>query len=99
MKIYSYEYRIQHESNTLNEEKQLLKEIRQLEGTRDKVIANAALRAKIKESLGHKEDIQDQVKVIELYFQFVGSQTQNQKKLFNMLSVMFPSQWVLVWME
>ncbi|ESQ43112.1 hypothetical protein EUTSA_v10013033mg [Eutrema salsugineum] len=60
--IRGLEYRIQHESNTLNEEKQLLKEIRQLEGTRDKVIANAALRAKIKESLGHKEDIQDQVK-------------------------------------
>ncbi|KAG2240842.1 hypothetical protein Bca52824_097049, partial [Brassica carinata] len=34
--IYSYQYRIQHESIPLTEEKQLLKEIRLLEGTRDK---------------------------------------------------------------
>ncbi|CAH2070049.1 unnamed protein product [Thlaspi arvense] len=60
--IRGLEYRIQHESNTLNEEKQLLKEIKQFEGTRSKVIANEAMRARIKESLGHKEDIQDQVK-------------------------------------
>ncbi|KAL0798372.1 hypothetical protein Bca101_053547 [Brassica carinata] len=60
--IYSYQYRIQHESIPLTEEKQLLKEIRLLEGTRDKVIANEAVRAKIKEAMGHKDDIQDQVK-------------------------------------
>ncbi|XP_010537017.1 PREDICTED: proton pump-interactor 1 isoform X2 [Tarenaya hassleriana] len=59
--IYSLQYRIQHESISLNEEKQILKEIKQFEGTREKVIANAAMRAKIKESLGQKDDIQDQV--------------------------------------
>ena len=48
----------------MTEEKQLLKEIRLLEGTRDKVIANEAMRAKIKEAMGHKDDIQGQVKVI-----------------------------------
>ncbi|XP_010448122.1 PREDICTED: proton pump-interactor 1-like [Camelina sativa] len=62
--IYSYQYRIQHESIPLTEEKQLLKEIRLLEGTRDKVIANAAMRAKIKESMGQKDDIQGQVKLM-----------------------------------
>ncbi|CAN8326126.1 unnamed protein product [Cochlearia groenlandica] len=62
--IYSYQYRIQHESIPLTEEKQILKEIRLLEGTRDKVIANAAMRAKIKESMGHKDDIQGQVKLM-----------------------------------
>ncbi|KAJ4913345.1 Proton pump-interactor 1 [Raphanus sativus] len=62
--IYSYQYRIQHESIPLTEEKQLLKEIRLLEGTRDKVIANEAVRAKIKESLGQKDDIQGQVKLM-----------------------------------
>jgi len=67
MKIYSYQYRIQHESIPLTEEKQILKEIRLLEGTRDKVIANAAMRAKIKESMGQKDDIQGQVKVRELW--------------------------------
>ncbi|XP_039030212.1 proton pump-interactor 1-like [Hibiscus syriacus] len=62
--IYSLQYRIQHESIPLSEEKQLLREIKQLEGTRDKVIANAAMRTKIQESLGQKEDIQDQVKLM-----------------------------------
>ena len=63
MQIQSLHYRMQHESNTLSEEKQLLKEIKQLEGTREKVIANAAVKAKIQDSLGQKEAIQDQVKV------------------------------------
>ncbi|KAH7651370.1 Proton pump-interactor protein [Dioscorea alata] len=62
--IQSLHYRIQHESNTLSEEKQLLKEIKLLEGTREKVIANAAVKAKIQDSLGQKEAIQDQVKLI-----------------------------------
>ncbi|KAJ8638951.1 hypothetical protein MRB53_015645 [Persea americana] len=62
--IASLHYRMQHESNTLAEEKQLLKEIKQLEGTRVKVIANDAMKAKIQDSLGQKEAIQDQVKLI-----------------------------------
>ncbi|XP_077252273.1 proton pump-interactor 1-like [Tasmannia lanceolata] len=62
--IRSLHFRMQHESNTLAEEKQLLKEIRQLEGTRDKVVANAAMKAKIQDSLGQRDAIQDQVKLI-----------------------------------
>lgn len=62
--IHSLHYRMQHESIPLSEEKQLLREIKQLEGTREKVIANAAMRAKIQDSLGQKETIQDQVKLI-----------------------------------
>ncbi|XWS11019.1 hypothetical protein CRYUN_Cryun38cG0047900 [Craigia yunnanensis] len=62
--IYSLQYHIQHESIPLTEEKQLLREIKQLEGTREKVIANAAMRAKIEDSLGQKEAIQDQVKLM-----------------------------------
>nr|XP_017258417.1 PREDICTED: proton pump-interactor 1-like [Daucus carota subsp. sativus] len=62
--IKSLQYRIQHESIPLSEEKQLIREIKQLEGTRDKVIAHAAVRAKIQDSLGEKESIQDQVKLI-----------------------------------
>lgn len=61
---------MQHESIPLSEEKQLLREIKQLEGTREKVIANAAMRAKIQDSLGQKEAIQDQVKV-SLSFQLI----------------------------
>ncbi|KAL2472676.1 Proton pump-interactor 1 [Forsythia ovata] len=62
--IKSLQYRIQHESIPLNEEKQILREIKLVEGTRNKVIANAAERAKIQESLGEKDAIQDQVKLI-----------------------------------
>lgn len=62
--IKSLQYRIQHESIPLSEEKQIIREIKQLEGTRDKVIAKAAVRAKIEDSLGEKEAIQDQVKLI-----------------------------------
>ena len=62
--IYSLQYRIQHESISLNEEKQIMREIKQLEGTREKVVANAAMRAKLQDSMGQKEAIQDQVKAI-----------------------------------
>lgn len=63
LQIHCLQYRIQHESIPLAEEKQLLKEIKRLEGTRETVIANAAMRAKIQDSMGQKEVIQDQVKV------------------------------------
>ncbi|KAG1346578.1 Proton pump-interactor BIP131 [Cocos nucifera] len=62
--IKSLQYHISHESISLDEEKQLMREIKQLEGTRGKVIANAAMRAKIQDTIGQKEAIQDQVKLI-----------------------------------
>ncbi|GMH24951.1 hypothetical protein Nepgr_026794 [Nepenthes gracilis] len=62
--IQSIHYRMQHESISLAEEKQLIKEIKQLEGTRENVKANATMRSKIQDSLGQKEVIQEQVKVI-----------------------------------
>lgn len=62
--IYSLKYHIQHESIPLSEEKQILRDIKQLEGTREKVIANAAVRTKIQDSMGQKEVIQDQVKLM-----------------------------------
>ncbi|KAK4420368.1 Proton pump-interactor 1 [Sesamum alatum] len=62
--IKSLHYRIQHESIPLSEEKQILREIKQLEGTREKVIAIAAERARIQDSLGEKQVIQDQVKLM-----------------------------------
>lgn len=62
--IRSLEYQMQHESLSLKEEKQLVREIKELEATRPKVIANAARRAKIQDSLGQTEVIQDQVKLL-----------------------------------
>lgn len=62
--IRSLEYQMQHESLTLKEEKQLMREIKDLEATRLKVVANSAIRAKIEESLGQKDVLQDQVKLL-----------------------------------
>ncbi|KAI3441531.1 uncharacterized protein J3R85_002119, partial [Psidium guajava] len=62
--IRSLNYCIQHESIPLAEEKQLLREIKQLEGTREKVIANAALRADVQGKYGQREEIQGQVKLM-----------------------------------
>lgn len=45
----------------------MLKEIKQLEGTREKVVANDVMKAKIQDSLGQKDAIQDQVKVSFLF--------------------------------
>ncbi|XP_013705741.1 proton pump-interactor 1 isoform X2 [Brassica napus] len=84
--IYSYQYRIQHESIPLTEEKQLLKEIRLLEGTRDKVIANEAVRAKIKESMGQKDDIQGQVKLMGAGLDGVKKERQAISARINQLS-------------
>ncbi|KAL6529723.1 hypothetical protein OROGR_015346 [Orobanche gracilis] len=62
--IKSLQHRIQHESIHLNEEKQILREIKQLEGTRPKVIAHASEMARIQDSMGEKAVIQGQVKLI-----------------------------------
>ncbi|POO03205.1 Proton pump-interactor [Trema orientale] len=59
--IHSLQYRIQHESIPLAEEKQILREIKQLESTREKVVANDAMRAKIQDSMVQKEALQDQL--------------------------------------
>ncbi|XP_059277125.1 proton pump-interactor 1-like isoform X2 [Lycium ferocissimum] len=62
--IKSLQYRIQHESIPLTEEKQILREIKRLEGTRGEVRENMATRAQIQDSMGEKETIQKQVKLI-----------------------------------
>ncbi|KAK8706207.1 hypothetical protein V6N13_049782 [Hibiscus sabdariffa] len=82
--IHCLQYRIQHESIPLVEEKQLLREIKRLEGTREMVMANAAMRAKIQDSMGQKEAIQDQVKLIGVDLNGVRKEqhaVQSKKKL------------------
>ncbi|KAL3333357.1 hypothetical protein AABB24_033439 [Solanum stoloniferum] len=64
--IKGLQYRIQHESIPLNEEKQILREIKQLEGTREDVKKVAAARAQIHETMGEKESIQNQVKLMNV---------------------------------
>eukprot|EP00250_Pteridium_aquilinum_P003022 c1333_g1_i1 orf=151-2187(+) len=63
-KISRLQHRIQHESIPLKEEKQLIREIKQLESQRSHVCANDAKQAHLLESYGPKEDIQDQLDVL-----------------------------------
>ena len=62
--IQSLHYQMQHESIPLAEEKQILRKIKHLGGIREKVIVGAAMREKFQDSLGQKEAIQDQVKLM-----------------------------------
>ncbi|KAK1276384.1 Proton pump-interactor 1 [Acorus gramineus] len=78
--IRSLNYRLEHESNTILEEKQLLKDIKQLQGTRKRVIQNAAMKAKIQDSMGEKEVIQDQVKQLGVDFDGV----KKEQKVFSL---------------
>ncbi|KAI5066770.1 hypothetical protein GOP47_0017298 [Adiantum capillus-veneris] len=63
-KIASLQHRIQHESIPLKEEKQLIREIKQLESQRSQVCANDAEHAHLLESYGPKENIQDQLEIL-----------------------------------
>ena len=65
--IAELEYRMQHESIPLKEEKQLMRDIKQLESTRSQVCANSILQQELIKSLGPKEDIQDEYKVHNEY--------------------------------
>uniref|UniRef100_A0A0E0M050 Proton pump-interactor 1 n=2 Tax=Oryza punctata TaxID=4537 RepID=A0A0E0M050_ORYPU len=56
--------RISHESIPLDEEKRLIKQIRELEKTRPKVISASANRAQIQDTVVERDAIQDQVKII-----------------------------------
>ncbi|KAH9330154.1 hypothetical protein KI387_002262, partial [Taxus chinensis] len=63
-RIQSLQFRIEHDNNTLPEEKQMIREIKQLESTREKVIAHEAVQVKLQDSMGEKELIQDRFKLL-----------------------------------
>ncbi|KAJ7568101.1 hypothetical protein O6H91_01G018500 [Diphasiastrum complanatum] len=61
-RIASLEGRIAHDTISLQEEKLLVREIRQLNASRDQVCANALLHAEVQETLGQKDEIQARLK-------------------------------------
>ena len=61
--IASIDYKLQHESLSLKEEKQLLREMQLLEASRPKVKEMEALSATVAVSLGQKDAIQERLKV------------------------------------
>ncbi|XP_006659373.1 proton pump-interactor BIP131 [Oryza brachyantha] len=75
--IKSLNDRICHESISLDEEKRLVKEIKQLNGTRSKVVENAAKRAKMQDTVGERDTIHDQVKQIGVGIDEVKKERQN----------------------
>ncbi|KAG8047211.1 hypothetical protein GUJ93_ZPchr0008g12647 [Zizania palustris] len=62
--IKSLNDRICHESIPFDEEKRLVREIKQLNGTRSKVIENAAKRTQMQDTVVERDTIQGQVKQI-----------------------------------
>ncbi|CAI5469333.1 unnamed protein product [Closterium sp. Yama58-4] len=62
--IAATEHRMQHESISLKEEKQLMKELKELEASRPKVKEMEALTASFQESQGQRDSIQERLKPI-----------------------------------
>ncbi|CAI5968631.1 unnamed protein product [Closterium sp. NIES-65] len=61
--IAATEHRMQHETISLKEEKQLMKELKDLEASRPKVKEMEALTASFQESQGQRDSIQERLKV------------------------------------
>ncbi|KAL2612997.1 hypothetical protein R1flu_024689 [Riccia fluitans] len=73
-KIGYIEYRIQHESIPLKEEKMLLREIKNLNASREEVCANAALQAEVAESRGERDEIQGRLKPMKAEYDTLKNQ-------------------------
>eukprot|EP01018_Ginkgo_biloba_P032158 Gb_21139 [translate_table: standard] len=63
-KIFNMEYRIEHESMPLREEKQLLWEIKQLKLSRDQLCASAGPHAELQEAFDQEDKIQERSKLL-----------------------------------
>ena len=64
-RIASLEWRIQHESIPLKEEKQLMRDIKHLQSSRETVRANALLFAQVNEAMGQREELESALKPLE----------------------------------
>ncbi|KAL3680096.1 hypothetical protein R1sor_023052 [Riccia sorocarpa] len=73
-KIAEIEFRIQHESIPLKEEKLLLREIKNLNACREEVCANAALHAEVTESLVERDEIQGRLKPMKVDYDTLKSE-------------------------
>lgn len=58
-RIASFEWRIQHESIPLKEEKQLIRDIKALETSRESVRQAAARNVQVQEAVGSREDLEE----------------------------------------
>lgn len=80
-RIGGLEWRIQHESIPLKEEKQLMRDIKQLQSLRETVRANAAMFAQVHEVLGQREEVENALKPLEAEYRQLDLELQNAAKM------------------
>jgi len=61
--ILNMEHKIQHETLHLKEEKQLVREIKQMKNLKDQLYGNAQKQEEIKQALDQKEQVEEHLKV------------------------------------
>ncbi|KAL0440542.1 UNVERIFIED_CONTAM: Proton pump-interactor 1 [Sesamum latifolium] len=62
--IYNMEHMIQHETLPLKEEKQFIREIKQLKQLREQLSSNMGTQDEIKQALEQREEIEDRLKIL-----------------------------------
>ncbi|KAL3639840.1 hypothetical protein CASFOL_014808 [Castilleja foliolosa] len=62
--IYNNEHMIQHETLPLKEEKQLIREIKQLKQYREQLSSNMGSKGEIKQALEQKEEVEERLKIL-----------------------------------
>ncbi|XP_010539756.1 PREDICTED: titin homolog [Tarenaya hassleriana] len=63
-KVHSMEHMIQHETLTLNEEKQLIREIKQLKQLREQISSNMGTQDEVQQALDNQEKTEERLKAI-----------------------------------
>lgn len=63
--ILNMEHKIQHETLHLKEEKQLVREIKQMKNLKDQLYGNAQKQEEIKQALDQKEQVEEHLKVLK----------------------------------
>ncbi|GFQ00268.1 proton pump-interactor 1 [Phtheirospermum japonicum] len=62
--IYNMEHMIQHETLPLKEEKQLIREIKQLKQLREQLSSNIGSKDEIKQALEQREEVEERLKIL-----------------------------------
>lgn len=80
-RIGALEWTIQHESIPLKEEKQLMRDIKALQSSRETVRANAAMFAQVHECLGQRKDLESALKPLEAEYKQLDLELKNAAKV------------------
>ncbi|RWR72765.1 microtubule-associated protein futsch isoform X1 [Cinnamomum micranthum f. kanehirae] len=75
-KIHNMEHKIEHETMPLTEEKQLIREIKQLKHAREQLCANSGTQAEIQEAFDQKDSIEGRFKLLKKELDSLRSEVQ-----------------------